>query len=87
MVFILFRALHPVKWIDLYQAIFERLIERPPHDGVVVDHRVSDHSLCEQRIVEIIRPLAKLGKAVEIADASDQGKAKGKAAPAIAVRL
>ena len=32
-----------------------------------------------------IRPLAKLGKAVKVADTSDQGKAKSKAIPAVAV--
>ncbi len=33
------------------------------------------------------RPLAKLGKAVKIADTSNQGKAKSKAASTVAVTL
>ena len=37
--------------------------------------------------IQVNRPLAKLGKAVKIADTSNQGKAKSKAASTVAVTL
>ena len=45
----------------------------------------TDESRRQVHFWKVIRPLAKLGKAVKIADASNQGKAKGETVSAVSI--
>ena len=51
---ILLGPVHSIKGIGVNQTIFERLTERSPHDGMVMDNRVGSHAVSEEGVVKVL---------------------------------
>ena len=51
---VLFGTSHPVEGVGVDSLLLKGLLEGPPQQGVVVDHRVGHHSVREEALVKVL---------------------------------